>query len=114
MENRLKLPYLYALVTVLIGLFPFGLYGVERSLGSLPSEETWYGTGINHGPWRGRFEGLALYYPIVFLIIATSGIFLSRGVKDKKRSLLAFGLLLIVIQVAVTLAQMYFLAWTVD
>jgi len=97
-----------------LGGLPFVLYVLERIVGSLPSEDVWYRAGINHGPWRGRVEGLLIYYPLLALLVVTLGIFISKSIKNKTWGLLGFGLLLSAIQIAVLAAQMYFLTWTID
>jgi hypothetical protein len=48
------------------------------------------------------------------LLVVTVVAFASRGVKDKQRSLIAFGLFLVIIQLAILVAQMYLLTWTID
>jgi hypothetical protein len=109
-----KSPTVFSILTVLLGGFPFALYGVERKSGSLPSESVWYGTGVNHGPWRGRIESLALFYPTLVLIVLNGGLFLSRAVKTKNWRMLGFGLMLGLFQLACIAGQFYFLAWTID
>jgi hypothetical protein len=114
MTSLLKFPKVFALMSVVLGGLPFLIYLVERNLGSLPTSESWYATGANHGPWRNGAEGLTIYYPLIVLLVVTVVAFASRGVKDKQRSLIAFGLFLVIIQLAILVAQMYLLTWTVD
>lgn len=112
--HNLKFSHLYIALTALLGGLPFALYVFERTTGALSSEEIWYRTGVNHGPWRGGVKGLTIYYPIFILMIVTLGVILLRGVRDKKSNLLAFCLVLVSVQVAIMFAQMYLLAWTID
>lgn len=114
MNKFYKFPYLYPTLTFLLGGLPFAIYIIERKLGILPSSETWYATGTNHGPWRGSIEEFTIYYPLVILAIATLIIFISRGSKEKKTNLIFAGILLAVVQIGVLIAQMYFLTWTID
>lgn len=109
-----KSPTVHLCVTILLGGFPFALYDVERRIASLPSESAWYGTGANHGPWRGRIESFALFYPTLVLMFLTVGLFLRGAVKAKNWKLFSFGLFLVLVQVAFIAGQMYLLAWTID
>jgi len=114
MNNLLKLPTIYAFLTTIFGGLPFFLYFLERKVGSLPTSEVWYATGINHGPWRMRPEAFTIYYPVVILLIVTLIIFTTRGIKEKKPSLIGFGIILAIIQIGILFLQMYLLTWTID
>jgi hypothetical protein len=44
--------YLFILIiTLLVGVTPFVLYGSARLTGELPSFQEWLSSGDNHGPW---------------------------------------------------------------
>src|SRR6516162_6004307 len=101
MDKIYKFPYLYPLLTLMLGGLPFALYGIEQKLGILPTSEAWYATGSNHGPWRWELEGFTIYYPVIILGIFTLIAFMSRGSQEKKPSLIATGVFLVVLQVAV-------------
>jgi len=115
MKNQLlKFSGTYALLTIVLGVLPFIIYGIERKYGLLPTSEEWYAAGTNHGPWRWGLESFLIYYPILILLIATVLTFLFRGIKGKSWNLIAIGTLLVLVQIGILFAQMYFLTWTID
>jgi hypothetical protein len=103
-----------AFLTVILGGLPFAIYFVEKKLGVITNSELWYATGASHGPWRGGVEVLTIYYPVVILLIVTFMMLIYRGGKTGKRSLIASGVLLALLQIAILFMQMYFLTWTID
>lgn len=107
-------PFLLATLTIFFGVLPFLVYFMERRLGYLPSSEIWYSGGINHGPWRSGLESVIIFYPLLMLVVATVGMFLFRGLKNKSFGLLFVGLALILIQISFLFLQMYYLTWTID
>jgi hypothetical protein len=108
-----KFPNIYVWATVGLGALPFLIYVCERKFGSLPSAEVWYATGTNHGPWRWNAEGFAVLYPLIILLCVTFGTFASRSVRNKKWSLAALGIILVLCQLGMLYAQLIFLGWTV-
>jgi hypothetical protein len=107
-------PKVFALLTIVLGGLPLLIYLIERKSGLLPNSDSWYAAGTNHGPWRNGLEGLTIYYTMLILLIATLIAFVSRGIRERRRSLLVFGLLLVIIQLTALASQMHFLAWTID
>lgn len=115
MQNKIiKSPYVFLILTFILGGLPFLISIIEMKLGLLSTAEVWYATGTNHGPWRWELEGFTVFYPLIILLIATLVNFISIGVKNKKWSLLVWGLLLAFIQIGLLFFQMYFLTWTID
>jgi uncharacterized membrane protein YphA (DoxX/SURF4 family) len=82
---------LFLILTVALGGLPFLVYFIERKLESLPTADSWYATGTNHGPWRGGIEGLTIYYPLLALLIVTLALSLSKSIKNKQWRLLGLG-----------------------
>ncbi len=114
MDKKLpRFPFLYFLLSILLGGLPFALYFFERISGLLTSEDSWYGTGANHGPWRWGIEGFTIYYPLLILMIVSLTKSLS-GVKERNWRLLAAGFALVAAQLVLLFGQMYFLTWTID
>jgi hypothetical protein len=110
----LKSINLLAVLTAVFGALPFAIYFIEQRLGSITTSEVWYATGANHGPWRGGFEVATIYDPVVLLLFMTVCTRIYKGIKTNNGGLVASGMLLVVVQLALLLAQMYFLTWTID
>lgn len=93
-------------LSVLFAILPFLIYGAERLIGMLPSEEAWYSSDANHGPWRWGWESLFVYYPTIILLILNI-FFLLKPSRNKR-------LIVISIQLVSLAFQLYFLTWTID
>jgi hypothetical protein len=114
MNNDLAKFSVLLILTGIFGALPFGIYFLERAIGSVPAPEAWYATGINHGPWRNSPESLTIYYPLVVLLIVTSIMLIAGGSKEKRLKTFGVGGALVIIQIVLLVAQMFFLTWLVD
>ena len=109
--NLFKVP---VCLTVILGLLPFALYALARITGSLPTQEQWYSSGTNHGPWRWELQGFAIGYPMVLLAIATGILVLVYSLKKRNAWPILWGLGLMVIQLGVGYGQLVQLIWVID
>lgn len=93
-------------------IIPFAVYACSRGFGFLPSEEAWLSQGINHGPWRGEWQGLLLYLPFFSLFYSVMS-FIKFAVQKNFALLRSVGFLIIAQLITAPLPLMV-LFWTVD
>lgn len=105
------------IATAIAIVLPFVIYFIERRTGALPSsQEYWATSGSNHGPWRYSFEGLLIMYPLLVLIAVTAVRAIKSLYTKENKEWFKFpsGIILILIQCAGIVLQLYLLLWTID
>ena len=87
-------------VTLILFAVPFILFGVERAIGVLIGHQAWIAQGLEHGPWRGKWEGFSLLLPVMIWAVITVVTALYYAATDKRWRPVFGGLGLIGLQAA--------------
>lgn len=109
----------YALwLTLAFWLSPFIFYGWGVLFYGLPLTQQEWGMGMNHGPW-GMQQPQELVMLLLFSLLPCLAVItllanIIGGIRYKKISTIAKGILLVSIQLALAFGQMWFLFWTID
>jgi hypothetical protein len=102
-----------SVLTLIAGGLPLLIYFSERVSGILLSENIWYESGVNHGPWRSGIESMLVYYPLILLLSFTIIFSIIQAIK-KNWTIFRNSMLICIIQVILIFLQMYYLTWTID
>ncbi|RYZ89745.1 MAG: hypothetical protein EOP04_05970 [Proteobacteria bacterium] len=107
------------IVTLLVCIPSFVLYGAARLTSSIPSEAVWSSRGGNHGPWWDKPQGIlltlaCLAMPVMPFVTFLLG--LTHSVCAKKRKLFTFikGMSLAAFQVALSYELITSIVWVID
>jgi hypothetical protein len=115
MPDRLsKSAGVFGILTTILGGLPFLIFLGEKAFRVISDPDTWYASGNNHGPWRAQVEALTLYYPVLVLSVGTLIVLIAKGMKERRPRIVAAGVVLVLLQIGILGAQMYFLTWLVD
>lgn len=105
----------YAWVVLLI--LPYTVYFYARAAGYLPSESDWWSQGINHGPWRWRWQMLFILPSIYIFILGSIALFLVgvvSSIKYKSKKNLGVYCLLSLLYLGSFYLHVSSLFWTID
>ena len=101
-------------ISLIAVVFPFALFAWQRSTGALVSEQEWIAQGLDHGPWRGAWEGFTIFFPILVLAPITVIVSIFFAVRNARWQPLIGGLGLIGLQAAALIIQIETLVWLID
>ena len=100
-----------SLVTVAV---PFALFAWQRATGVLVGEQAWIAQGLDHGPWRGKWEGFTILFPILVWATITVIVTILFAVREASLRPFISGLGLIGLQAAALIIQIEALDWLID
>ncbi|WP_444928115.1 hypothetical protein ACJJI4_11205 [Microbulbifer sp. TRSA002] len=112
-----KVQKLSCWVGLVMLLLPYAIYFYSRSMGLLPAESDWWAQGVNHGPWRWKWQMafiLPSLYSLLFGSICLLLVGLAKSVmKSSVQQLVIYGFLALAYFGAFyLLAKTVF--WTID
>ena len=124
-----KIYLIILIITLLVGVPPFILYGSARLTGELPGYQEWYGIlGNNHGPWtppRAIFPwwftwktdliaDSVLFMAVLPFVTFLSSIILGLTASTKRFLTLIKGIGLALLQLLWAYMIMVTMFWTID
>ncbi len=107
------------IITLVICVPPFALYGAARFTGSLPSEAVWASRGGNHGPWWDEPQGFLITLACLAMMampFVTFFLGLALSISVKNQRLLTFikGLALATFQFGLGYVLLTSVFWVTD
>jgi len=93
---------------------PFVVVALEQAVGVLDSQQDWIAQQKDFGPWRGKWEGFTIFFPI--LVLAPIAVIASIlfAVRDFRWRPIPGGLGLFGLHVAALLFQQQTLVWLIE
>ena len=116
------------MITLLVGVPPFAVYGSARLTGELPSYQEWLSSGPKHGPWAPprifaswgiSWKGDLVVYSVLImavLLIVTFLISIILGLTASTKRFLTFvkGIGLVLLQLLWVYMIMLTMFWAID
>ena len=93
---------------------PFAVVALEQAVGVLDSQQDWIAQGNEFGPWRGKWEGFTLFFPILVMSPIAAIASILFAVRDYRWRPIPGGLGLFSLHVAALLFQQLTLVWLIE
>lgn len=101
------------LVSLAVIALPFLIFAVQRLSGALIGEQEWMAFGRDQGPWRGRWFGFSLFFPILVWAPILLGLAIFFGLRERSLKPAIGGLGLIGLLAAAMIIQLETVGWLI-
>ena len=101
-------------VSLFVIALPFAVVALEQAVGVLDSQQDWIAQQEDFGPWRGKWEGFTIFFPILVLAPIAAIASILFAVRDSRWRPIPGGLGLFSLHVAALLFQQQTLVWLIE